>query len=43
VTLDGNARIRELVMEALSGDPETGWLFASHGAGIMVVARVGEP
>ena len=37
VTYDGNAGTIELVVEGLSGDPEADWLFASHGAGIMVV------
>lgn len=26
----------ELVVEGLTGDPETDWLFETHGAGIMI-------
>ena len=37
VTYGGNAGTIELVVEGPSGDPETDWLFASHGAGIMVI------
>jgi hypothetical protein len=37
VTYGGNAGTIELVVEGLTGDPETDWLFENHGAGIMVV------
>ena len=37
MTYDGNAGTIELVVEGLRGDPEADWLFASPGAGIMVV------
>src|SRR5919109_1777687 len=33
----GSPRTIELVVEGLSRDPDTDWLFANHGAGIMVV------
>ena len=36
VTYGGNAGTIELVVEALTGDPESDWLFETHGAGIMV-------
>jgi hypothetical protein len=36
VTYGGNAGTIELVVEALTGDPENDWLFETLGAGIMV-------
>jgi hypothetical protein len=36
VTYGGNAGTIELVVQGLSGEPETDWLFASRGAGLMV-------
>jgi hypothetical protein len=32
----GNAGVIELVVEALTGEPQADWLFESNGAGIMV-------
>jgi hypothetical protein len=36
VTYGGNAGVIELVVEALTGDPEEDWLLETNGAGIMV-------
>ena len=36
VTYGGNAGVIELVVEALTGEPEEDWLFETLGAGIMV-------
>jgi hypothetical protein len=36
VTYGGNAGVIELVVEALTGEPEEDWLFETKGAGIMV-------
>ena len=36
VTYGGNAGVIELVVEALTGEPEEDWLFETNGAGIMV-------
>ena len=36
VTYGGNAGVIELVVEALTGEPEEDWLFENNGAGIMV-------
>src|SRR5438067_5318288 len=36
VTYGGNAGVIELVVEALTGEPEEDWLFGTNGAGIMV-------
>ena len=37
VSYDRNAGVVELVIEGLAGDPEQGWLFENHGAGVMVL------
>jgi hypothetical protein len=34
VTSGSNADTIELVVEGLTGDPETDWLFENHGAGV---------
>ena len=36
VTYGGNPGVIELVVEALTGEPEEDWLFETHGASIMV-------
>jgi hypothetical protein len=36
VTYGGNAGVIELVVEALTGEPEEHWLLETNGAGIMV-------
>lgn len=36
VTYGGHAGTVELVVEGLTGDPETDWLFETEGPGIMV-------
>jgi hypothetical protein len=36
VTYGGNAGVIELVVEALTGEPEEDWLFETNGAGVMV-------
>jgi hypothetical protein len=36
VTYGGNGGTIELVVEGLTGDPETDWLFETNGTGIMV-------
>ncbi|MGC4086123.1 MAG: hypothetical protein QM736_29380 [Vicinamibacterales bacterium] len=40
VMYGGNAGTIELVVDGLNGDPETDWLFASHGAGVMLVEPI---
>jgi hypothetical protein len=36
VTYGGNPGVIELVVEALTGEPEEDWVFETNGAGIMV-------
>ena len=36
VTYGGSSGTIELVVEGLTGDPESDWLFETNGAGIMV-------
>jgi hypothetical protein len=39
VTYGDNPGVIELVVEALTGEPEEDWLFETNGAGIMVAER----
>jgi hypothetical protein len=41
VTYGGNARTVELVVEGLTGDPETDRLFETNGPGVMVAEPKG--